>query len=106
MADPERVRATAAERPYTTATLAERWGCSDQHVRDMIARGELACFRLGKLIRIAAAEVARIEGCGCNSTGASGARSGPTAAEPAAHPFGHPIVLLPSSDSRTRGGGR
>src|SRR5690606_34523369 len=50
-----------AERPFTTATLALRWSCSDQHIRDMIARGELVCFRLGKLIRIAAAEVARIE---------------------------------------------
>jgi excisionase family DNA binding protein len=40
-------------RPYTPATLAERWGCSARHVRDLIAEGQLEAFRLGdKLLRI------------------------------------------------------
>ena len=50
-----------AERPYTVATLAERWQCSDQHIRDLIHKGELSCFRAGRLIRIPASEVERFE---------------------------------------------
>lgn len=50
------------DRPYTPRTLAERWGCSEQHIRQMTTRGDLRSFRVGKkLIRIAAPEVARIE---------------------------------------------
>jgi hypothetical protein len=32
-------------RVYTPRTLAQRWRCSDQHVRNLIARGELKAFR-------------------------------------------------------------
>ncbi|MCA0944536.1 helix-turn-helix domain-containing protein [Salipiger pacificus] len=52
---------TAAARPFSPATLGERWGCSAQHIRDMVARGDLKAFRAGVLIRIPAAEVARVE---------------------------------------------
>lgn len=48
-------------RPYSVAQLADRWGCSGNVVRKLINQGELACFRIGTLIRIAAAEVARFE---------------------------------------------
>ncbi len=44
-------------RVYTPATLAKRWLCSDQHIRNMIERGELKAFRVGgKLVRITAEE--------------------------------------------------
>ncbi|XHB99387.1 helix-turn-helix domain-containing protein [Nitratireductor sp. ac15] len=40
-------------KPFTPATLAEFWGCSERHVRKMIESGELPAFRLGgKLLRI------------------------------------------------------
>lgn len=48
-------------RPYSVAQLAERWGCSGNVVRKLINQGELRCFRIGTLIRIPAAEVARFE---------------------------------------------
>src|SRR5262245_875472 len=48
-------------RPYTPETLAERWGCSAEKIRLMFHNGELAGFRLGKLIRIPAIEVERFE---------------------------------------------
>ena len=48
-------------RPYTPATLAERWECSAEKIRQMYHRGELAGFPLGKLIRIPADEVERYE---------------------------------------------
>ena len=57
------------ERPYTTETLAERWQCSAQHIRDMVHKGHLRVFRVGRLIRIPAAEVERIEGGGGASEG-------------------------------------
>ncbi len=45
-------------RVYTPRTLAQRWLCSDQHVRNLIARGELKAFRTrGKLLRIGGEEV-------------------------------------------------
>lgn len=50
------------ERPYSVVTLAERWGCTEGHVRNLIRRHELRCFRLGdKLIRILAEDVERYE---------------------------------------------
>lgn len=55
-------------RPYSPETLGERWGCSAEKVRRMYHDGEIAAFRLGKLIRIPAAEVERIE---CQMTTAS-----------------------------------
>ena len=47
---------------FTPATLAERWECSEGHVRNMIADGTLPAFRLGgKLLRIKASDVERFE---------------------------------------------
>lgn len=57
-----------AVRPYSPETLADRWGCSSEKVRQMCRAGELAAFRLGKLIRIPANEVERIE---CQNTDSS-----------------------------------
>jgi excisionase family DNA binding protein len=56
-------------RPYSPASLAEHWGCSSETVRQMCRRGDLSYFRLGKLIRIPANEVERVE---CLTTDLSG----------------------------------
>lgn len=65
-----------AERPYSPETLADRWGCSAEKVRLMYRNGELPGFRLGKLIRIPAAEVERYE---CQNTPSPGTgESGPS----------------------------
>jgi excisionase family DNA binding protein len=47
--------------PYTAKALADRWGCSESHIRNMIKSGELHCFRLGHLIRIAPAAIQEVE---------------------------------------------
>ena len=48
--------------PFTPATLADRWQCSERHIRNMVDRGELPAFRLaGKLIRIRAEDVEMFE---------------------------------------------
>jgi excisionase family DNA binding protein len=57
----------ATSKPFSPETLAERWGCSAEKVRQMFHRGELAGFRLGKLIRIPASEVERFE-VACSQT--------------------------------------
>lgn len=54
-----------APKPYSPETLADRWGCSAEKIRTMYRNGELPGFRLGKLIRIPAAEVERYE---CQNT--------------------------------------
>ncbi|KAB7782893.1 helix-turn-helix domain-containing protein [Methylorubrum populi] len=43
---------------YTPETLAKRWRCSANHVRNMIKRGDLPAFRSGgRLLRIRADDV-------------------------------------------------
>jgi hypothetical protein len=38
---------------YTPAALAREWMCSERHIRNLIAKGQLRAFRLGgKLLRI------------------------------------------------------
>lgn len=45
------------DKPFTPATLAERWGCSPDAVYDLIRSGKLPAFRVGaKLLRIQATE--------------------------------------------------
>lgn len=52
----------AAERPYSPASLAERWGVSTTLVYDLLNTGALpGAFRLGKLWRVPAAAVAEYE---------------------------------------------
>jgi excisionase family DNA binding protein len=46
---------------YRVAGLAERWECSDSHIYGLIRSGQLKAFNIGKLVRISAAEVARVE---------------------------------------------
>jgi excisionase family DNA binding protein len=48
-------------RPFSPETLAERWSCSSEKIRQMCRRGDLGHFKLGKLIRIPAYEVERAE---------------------------------------------
>lgn len=73
-------------RPYTPDSLAERWGCSAETIRNMIRDGRLQGFRVGRrLFRIPAAVVEEIEQCqtlpsdGCVADSAS---SGGMAQEP------------------------
>lgn len=52
----------AVDRPMRPHQVAERWGCSEQHVRNLIKRGELGHFRLGgRLLRIPASAVEEYE---------------------------------------------
>lgn len=51
------------ERAYSVPMLAKRWGCSPGHIRNLIDRGHVRAFSIGRLIRIPGDEVGRIE---CN----------------------------------------
>lgn len=49
-------------RIFTPATLAQRWMCSERHVRNLVTSGELPSFRVGgKLLRIKLEDVERYE---------------------------------------------
>ena len=66
-------------RPFSSEELAERWGVSAQHIRDLIGKGELRHFRVGRLIRIPATVVREFEEClttGSSSIGAGSMPSG------------------------------
>lgn len=43
---------TPTPRPVTPDMLADRWQCSAETVRQMVKRGELRGFRVGRMIRI------------------------------------------------------
>ena len=51
----------AVPPPFTIDSLAERWGCSANQVRNQIRAGEIRTFKIGALVRIPAAEVERVE---------------------------------------------
>jgi len=51
------------DRPYSVATLAERWGCSRRHVANLIRNGALQSFRVGNLLRVRPEVVEQYE-CG------------------------------------------
>jgi excisionase family DNA binding protein len=47
---------------FTPATLAQRWLCSERHVRKLIETGELNAFRVGaRMFRIKMEDVERFE---------------------------------------------
>ncbi|WP_226549544.1 helix-turn-helix domain-containing protein [Celeribacter naphthalenivorans] len=41
-----------SQRPYTHNSLAERWDCSAQTVRNLISEGRLRAFRVGRMFRL------------------------------------------------------
>lgn len=51
------------DRPSTFDSLAERWGVSAETVRQLIKRGVIEAFKVGKMYRIPAAEVEGHESC-------------------------------------------
>lgn len=53
--------AVSPTRAYTVATLASFWECDEGLVRKLIHSGQLECFRIGKLLRITPAAIARYE---------------------------------------------
>lgn len=64
----------ADARPLSVPQLAARWECSEGLIYKLIRSNRLQCFRLGALIRIAAAEVERFE-CQNTPSSASGEAS-------------------------------
>lgn len=46
---------------YTVDTLAERWVCSPDVIYDMIRKRKIKAFKVGRVLRISAEEVARYE---------------------------------------------
>jgi excisionase family DNA binding protein len=58
---------------YRVPQLADRWGCSPGHIRNLIAAGKIRAFTIGRLVRIPAAEVERVE---CSSSASSDCAAG------------------------------
>ncbi|MGK7663332.1 MULTISPECIES: helix-turn-helix domain-containing protein [unclassified Marinovum] len=56
-------------RPFTPDTLAARWDCSAETVRQLFKRGALRGFRVGRMIRIPADAVEEYE---CQTSASEG----------------------------------
>lgn len=65
-------------RPYTCDSLADRWGCSAETIRQMVVTGRLPGFRVGRMIRIPATVVDEVEQCQKSASDGSGEASAPT----------------------------
>lgn len=85
----ERATSASDDRPFSTATLAKRWDCSEQHIRDLINTGQLPAFRLGRMMRITAQVVADLES---RTQTSDGEPPGHEAAEPAGRSA--PMVVM------------
>lgn len=46
---------------FTPATLAERWKCSQRHIRRLVSTRQISFFQVGNLIRIKPADVLEYE---------------------------------------------
>ena len=80
-----------------TRALAERWACSDQHIRNLIRRGDLPAFQAGRILRVPMTAIEAFESCGSSNTEESGPSEPKTVAAtpPASRPRQH-IVTLPN----------
>jgi excisionase family DNA binding protein len=55
---------------FTPAMLAKEWACSERHIRNLVAAGQLRAFRLGgKLLRIPQDAVEEFQ---CRNTASDG----------------------------------
>jgi excisionase family DNA binding protein len=60
-------RYRASERRISVAQLADLWGCSRQHVYNLVARQEIAAIRVGNLIRFRPQDVDAYEESKCRA---------------------------------------
>ena len=44
-------------RYWTVSEIADRWQCSDRHVRRLIASGQLTAHKFGRLVRVGEADL-------------------------------------------------
>ena len=61
-------------RPLTPEMLADRWLCSAETVRQLVKRGDLRGFRVGRMIRIPMGAVEEYEAC--QNIGSAGSTDG------------------------------
>ncbi|WP_368502166.1 helix-turn-helix domain-containing protein [Salipiger sp. 1_MG-2023] len=85
--------------PYTPETLAGRWQCSPETVRQLCKANRLGHFRLGRLYRIKPEHVEEYE-CQTLQSDACEAASASTGSTPA--PASEPVISLRHAPVRKR----
>jgi excisionase family DNA binding protein len=86
---------------FTPEQVAERWGCSANHVRNLIKRGELRAFRLGhRLIRVPLDAIEEYEQC--QIIGSDGSKDDSSSPGGATTESGDVIVLTHSRERKPR----
>lgn len=72
-------------RPLTPGMVAERWRCSERHVRNLIRAGEIKSFRVGeKLLRVSIEAVEDYEQRGSRAVDGEDAKANRASANNAA----------------------
>ena len=69
------LRTIPEARPFSPESLADRWECSAESIRQQCRQGRIKHFRLGRLYRIPAQIVEDIEKCQTSQSDVSGADS-------------------------------
>ena len=88
-----------SKKPFTPKLLAERWGCSAQHIRDLIRRGEIKAFKVGKkIVRIPHDEVEQFEKCDSSNFVENTMSNGATLENKYDARFEPPTVIVLNSD--------
>src|SRR3990167_8604698 len=92
-------RLDITQRPMTPEQAADYCGCSANHIRNLIKRGELRAYRLGRLLRITQAALEEYEQC--HQTIASG---GSTEGSPSlgGRAESGDVIVLTHAPERTR----
>ena len=57
----ERNKSKTGRAFHTVPHIAERWDCSEKHVRREIKKGNLVAHRFGKLVRVGDDDLRRCE---------------------------------------------
>lgn len=91
----------AIERAYTPEELAGLWGCSANHVRTLIHRGELRAFRLGRrLLRIPPSAIGEYERCQMTNTDSDGSKEGASSHGGKTESGTDVVLMLPRNKKR------
>ena len=90
-----------APRPFTPDALADRWGVSSETVRQLIKRGDLPGFRVGRMFRIPAQAVEDFEQCQTSASDGSEAASASTG-ETTQQDDGSAIVLRQAPERKRK----
>ncbi|HBM58057.1 MAG TPA: helix-turn-helix domain-containing protein [Citreicella sp.] len=89
----------AQQRPMTPEMLAQRWQCSAETIRQMVKRGDLRGFRVGRMIRIPFEAVEEHE---CQKSASDACEAGSASIGATPRQENEPVMVLRHAPERRR----